>query len=308
VGFCSGDGVRYFASIPAVLERQENAVTDASVGPRPQVQRAATLSDQVFRRLEDDILNCRLVPGSKLRQKELGATYGTAGSAVREALSQLASMGLVVAEPQRGFRVADASIDDLIDLTMSRIWVESIALRSAMSNGGREWEASIIAAVHMLGEEQPKRIVTGARPARSTDPVDDDWRVLHQSFHNALVGACGLKSLLNYRSKLIVLSDRYRRLSSIVPSDRNVAEEHDALAQAVLARDADRAVELIEAHFLETAARVLAGSSNFKGNLSETMERLRLQIRAGDGRSGKLNGGRSQSPAGKPRAAPRQRR
>jgi DNA-binding GntR family transcriptional regulator len=59
-----------------------------------------------------------------------------------------------------------------------------------------------------------------ARPARSTDPLDDDWRLLHQSFHNALVGACGLKSLLNYRSKLIVLSDHYRRLSSIVPSDR----------------------------------------------------------------------------------------
>jgi GntR family carbon starvation induced transcriptional regulator len=282
-------------------------VTDASVGPRPQVHRTATLSDQVFRRLEDDILNCRLVPGSKLRQKELGATYGTAGSAVREALSQLASMGLVVAEPQRGFRVADASIDDLLDLTMSRIWVESIALRSAMSNGGRDWEASIIAAVHMLGEEQPKRIVSGSRSALSTDPVDDDWRVLHQSFHDALVGACGLKSLLNYRRKLIVLSDRYRRLSSIVPSERNVAEEHNALAKAVLARDADRAVGLVEAHFLETAARVLAGSSNFKGNLAETMERLRLQIRAGDGRSRKLNGGGSQYAAGKTRAGRRQR-
>ena len=282
-------------------------MSDTFVVPRPQVQRTATLSDQVFRRLEDDILNCRLVPGSKLRQKELGALYGTAGSAVREALSQLASMGLVVAEPQRGFRVADASIDDLIDLTMTRIWVESIVLRSAMSAGARDWEASIIAAVHMLGEEQPKRIVRDARPALPTDPVDDNWRVLHQGFHDALVGACGLKSLLNYRSKLIVLSDRYRRLSSIVPADRNVAEEHQALAQAVLARDADRAVELIESHFLETAARVLAGSSNFKGNLSQTMERLRRQVRAGDGRSEKLNGGRSQSVTGKQRTRLRKR-
>ena len=286
-------------------------MTDSSLGPRPQVQRTATLSDQVFRKLEDDILNCRLVPGSKLRQKELGATYGTAGSAVREALSQLASMGLVVAEPQRGFRVADASIDDLIDLTMSRVWVESIALRSAISNGGRDWEASIIAAVHVLGEEQPKRIVRGARPGVLTDPVDDGWRVLHQRFHNALVGACELKSLLGYRGKLIVLSDRYRRLSSIVPSDRDVAEEHDALAQAVLGRDADRAVELIEAHFLETAARVLAGSSNFEGNLSETMERLRLQVRAGDGRSGarrrKPGGVRSRSAISKPRGIGKRR-
>ena len=78
---------------------------------------------------------------------------------------------------------------------------------------------------------------------------------------------------------------------------RDVAAEHEALAQAVLARDADRAVELIEAHFLETAARVLAGSSSFKGNLSETMERLRMQVRAGDGRwSGKLNGSQADNP------------
>jgi GntR family carbon starvation induced transcriptional regulator len=269
----------------AVLERKENGVSDLSVALRPQVHGAPTLSDQVFRRLEDDILNCRLVPGSKLRQKELSATYGTAGSAVREALSQLTSIGLVVAAPQRGFRVADASIDDLIDLTVSRIWVESIALRSAMANGGRDWEASIIAAAHMLGEEQPKRSVKGARPALPTDPDHDDWRLLHQNFHDALVGACGNTSLLDYRSKLIRLSDRYRRLSSLVASDRDVAAEHAALTQAVLARDAERAVELVERHFLETAARVLAGSIDFKGNLSDTMERLRAQVRAGDGRS-----------------------
>src|SRR4051812_31938865 len=90
---------------------------------------------------------------------------------------------------------------------------------------------------------------------------------------------------LNPRSKLIRLSDRYRRLSSLVASDRDVAAEHTALTQAVLARDAERAVELVERHFLETAARVLAGSIDFKGNLSDTMERLRAQVRAGDGRS-----------------------
>jgi len=289
-------------------------VTDASVAAshkaRPRESRpSATLADHVYGRLVEDILSCRLAPGSKLRQKELSAAYGTAGSAVREALSQLASMGLVIAEPQRGFRVADTSIEDLIDLTLSRIWVESIALRSAMARGGRDWEADIIAAAHMLGAEQPRRKVRGTRTAKPTDPVDDDWRVLHQRFHDALVSACGLGSLMAYRKQLLSLNDRYRRMSSVVPSNRDVAAEHEALKRAVLARDAEQAVELIEAHFLETATRVLAGSSNFKGNLSEAVERLRMQVRAGDGRwSGQLNGSKADVLAGKARAARRRRR
>jgi DNA-binding GntR family transcriptional regulator len=289
-------------------------VTDASVeaghkAKQTESRQSVTLADHVYRRLVEDILSCRLAPGSRLRQKELSATYGTAGSAVREALSQLASMGLVVAEPQRGFRVADTSVEDLVDLTLTRIWVESIALRSAIARGGREWEADVIAAAHMLGAEQPRRKVRGARAAKPTDPVDDDWRVLHQRFHDALVSACGLTNLMAYRKKLLSLNDRYRRLSSAMPSNRDVAAEHDALTRAVLARDADRAVELIEAHFLETTARVLAGSSSFKGNLSETMERLRMQVRAGDGRwSGQLNGRQADILAGKGRAAHSRRR
>jgi DNA-binding GntR family transcriptional regulator len=293
---------------------QENAVTDASVeashkAKQRESRQSATLADHVYGRLVEDILSCRLAPGSKLRQKELSAAYGTAGSAVREALSQLASMGLVVAEPQRGFRVADTSIEDLIDLTLSRIWVESIALRSAIARGGRDWEAEIIAAAHMLGAEQPRRKVRGTRTAKFTDPVDDDWRILHQRFHDALVSACGLTSLMTYRRTLLSLNDRYRRMSSIVPSNRDVAAEHAALTRAVLARDADRAVELIEAHFLETAARVLAGSSSFKGNLSESMEHLRKQVRAGDGRwSGQINGSQAEIRAGKVGAARGRRR
>jgi len=162
--------------------------------------------------------------------------------------------------------------------------VEAIALRSAIAHGGRDWEADIIAAAHMLGDEQPKRKVNGSRAAGPTDTVDEQWRGYHQRFHDTLVAACGLTSLMNYRNTLISLNDRYRRLSSMVPSARDVAAEHRALTEAVLKRDADRAVVIVEEHFLETATRVLAGSSNFKGKLSETINKLRTDIRAGDGR------------------------
>ena len=174
-----------------------------------------TLANQVFRRLQGDILSGRFAPGTKLRQKDLGDDYGTSGSAIREALTQLVSIGLVVAEPQRGFRVAEASIANLMDLTKSRCWVEAIALRSAIARGGRDWEAAIVAAAHMLGREQPKR---GAK-AKSSEPfdtIDSQWRQDHQNYHDTLISACDLTSLLTYRRNLIQLNERYRRLSSLI--------------------------------------------------------------------------------------------
>ena len=248
-----------------------------------------TLAGQVVRQLQGDILSGRFAPGTKLRQKDLCDLYGTSGSAVREALMQLASVGLVVAEPQRGFRVAQASISDLMDLTKTRCWVEAIALRSAIAKGGRDWEAAIVAAAHLLGKDQPRRLPK-ASSSDAIDAVDNQWRRDHQHFHDTLISACDLSNLLSYRKNLIQLNERYRRLSSLVQSGRDVANEHDALTRAVLARNADLAVELVQSHFLETTARVLAGTSTFQGSISDVIGRLRAEIRQGDGGAGALSG------------------
>ena len=84
----------------------------------------------------------------------------------------------------------------------------------------------------------------GRGPLFPPIPVDDDWRVLHQKFHDALVGACGLKSLLDYREQIDLAQRPLSQAFFDRASDRDVAAEHAALTQAVLARDADRAVEL----------------------------------------------------------------
>ncbi|WZB63375.1 GntR family transcriptional regulator [Achromobacter xylosoxidans] len=56
-----------------------------------------------------DIISGHLPPGGRLRIKELCERYGSGAIPLREALSRLATSGFVVAEDQRGFRVADVS-------------------------------------------------------------------------------------------------------------------------------------------------------------------------------------------------------
>ncbi len=176
---------------------------------------------------------------------------------MREALSRLGAEGLVVAEPQRGFTAAPVSKTELVDLTSTRIELEQACLRRAIEHGGVEWEVNIIAAIHRLSRT-PERL--------EGDPsvVNEDWAAAHKAFHTALVAACDSPWRLRLRALLYDQSERYRRLSvSATRQARDLAAEHQALRDAVLARKTETALQLIRDHLLTTSERVLLLTHEF---------------------------------------------
>src|SRR5271166_5482573 len=113
---------------------------------------AKTQSDRMFDRLQADILSCRLIPGSKLRINEIAGSSDASLGAVREALSRLSAEGLVIAESQKGYRVAPLSAEELLDITDARVEIERIALSRSIARGDLEWETNIVAAWHRLSK------------------------------------------------------------------------------------------------------------------------------------------------------------
>jgi DNA-binding GntR family transcriptional regulator len=215
---------------------------------------AKTLAEATFREIHADIINCELPPGDWLRFDALRQRYGVSVSPLREALSRLTSMGFVTSVGQRGFRVAEVSADDLVDLTKARIWAEVSALRSAICVGDRNWEANILASAHRLGDRP------NFRKSGKSYVLDEDWETDHREFHTALVAACPIKRLMAYRIQLFDESNRYRRLAvNRNPPNRDVSAEHKALVDAALARDLDRASILMENHLLATTRRAIEG-------------------------------------------------
>jgi DNA-binding GntR family transcriptional regulator len=211
---------------------------------------SANLTQGAYLGLRADLLACRILPGSRLKIQELCARFSVSPGAIREALSRLTSEGLVVAEPQRGFRAAPISAADLVDLTRARVEIDGLCLRRAIACGDVQWEARLVAATHRLART-PERVPDD--PARS----NDDWAVAHAAFHLALVDGCGSPWLLHLHGLLYAQSERYRRLSvPFAASGRNVNEEHQAIVNATLARDSEVAVQLLAAH-LETTTRIL---------------------------------------------------
>lgn len=230
--------------------------TDPESGNNNGNGRISTRASSVYDRLQTDILTGKLKPGQKLRLKDLIEEYDTGNSPLREALNRLSANGMVVREENRGFRVPPASADELMEITRTRCWLEEIALRESIKNGDSEWEERIVLAYHWL-----------ARAARSNKEADKstspEWEEHHREFHLALISACDSSILIDFCSELHQRSFRYRNLAEVVEyRDRHELEEHEELQKAVLAHDADKAVELLRKHYTVTS-QILVESGRF---------------------------------------------
>lgn len=217
----------------------------------PEVRTSKTQGDQAYQSLRADILACRLTPGVKLKISDLAVALNLSLGSIREALSRLAAEGWLIAEPQKGYRVAPISRNDLISLTKARIEIETLCLKDAADNGGIEWESRILSTFHTL-RHLPERNLD------DRDRLDDDWSTAHSDFHDAILATCSNPWLLRMRRMLFAQSERYRRLS--VPLrhiDRDVNQEHHDLMKAILARDITLATSLLARHFETTTDIVL---------------------------------------------------
>lgn len=209
-----------------------------------------SLTEEVYEALRADVLSCRVPPGERLKISQICSARSFSLGAVREALARLTSEGLVVAESHKGYRAAPVSIEDLQDLTSTRVDVEAACLRRAIQHGDVEWETGIVAAFHRLFR-------TPERAHGDVDRLSDEWASAHKEFHLALASACDSAWRLRLRALLYDQTERYRRLS--VPAahqKRNLQAEHRAIMEATLARNSEKAVDLIERHFSVTSALV----------------------------------------------------
>jgi GntR family carbon starvation induced transcriptional regulator len=218
---------------------------DGGLGGQP-----ASLASRTYDQLRREIVAGHISPGARLGVEALSRRLGVGASAIREALSRLSTERFAFYEEQKGFRAAPVSRDDLLELMWTRSHLNGIALRESISRGDATWEETIVLALHRLNK-------TSAQPNPAGDP-HSDYERLHRAFHLSLIGACGSRWLLYFCEVLFDYSERYRNL---VPAElrrpRDEAAEHREIMDAVISRDADRAVLLLEKHIERTAADVL---------------------------------------------------
>jgi DNA-binding GntR family transcriptional regulator len=209
---------------------------------------AQTLSAEVYCSLRGAILAGEYAPGERLLPADLQQRYGAKPGVIREALARLAAEGLVTLEPNRGFRVMDVSRRSIEELLELRRINEGAALRLSVERRDPNQEASVLAAMAQLRSAQQ-----GTERARA-----------HRAFHRSLLDACPNQRLLSLCASLFESSELYRHWAAAAlrrsahVGGRQQDVEHQAILDAVLAGDADRAVQLHFQHLQRTVELALA--------------------------------------------------
>ncbi len=211
-----------------------------------------TLIEQTYARLRDDIIEGRLPPDEKLRVEHLRRRYGVGAGTLREAITRLVSDALVVAEGQRGFRVAPIALEDLVDLTELRVHIEIDALRQSIRKGDDGWRACVREVFAELSTYEP------IQPAHRLE-----WERLNTRFHETLIAAHASPWTLKLLRMLARHGERYRRYAIGLPgSARDVHAEHTEIVEAALAGKEARAALALEAHIRATTESLVKAQAD----------------------------------------------
>jgi DNA-binding GntR family transcriptional regulator len=161
--------------------------------------------------------------------------YDVGLTPLREALFKLSSDGLVATTSRRGFQVSRLSLSELDEVTRLRQMLERVAILESVARGDDAWEGRVVHTYHRFSK---------------LEEASPEWMVWHRGFHNALVSACDSPILHRFRQDLFDLAIRYRGLSRRIAADRrNHREEHRLMMEACIARDGEKAADLVTSHF-----------------------------------------------------------
>ena len=201
--------------------------------PAPRNGRAT--EERMFSAIVDAILDQRLAPGTKLKERELGEIFGASRASVRTVLGRLGHSLLVELRPNRGAIIANPSVQETRDLLEARRMLESaLVQRLARTLGAKD-----IAAL--------RRFVAEEKRAYDRGNLKKGKR-LSIRFHKLLSEAAGNATLDRFMEHLIcrtpLLSLAHRGARPAYCG----ADEHREIVDALARRDPALAARRIASH------------------------------------------------------------
>lgn len=207
---------------------------------------AADARLDLTQQLRDAILNGEFAPHQRLIEADLSERYSASRAAVRTALLNLTSEGLVERVPNRGARVRAISVDEAVEIVEVRIGLETLCARKAAENL-TDADAD---GLRRLRSDIEDAVASGNLVEYARLNQDLDRRIRELSHH---VTATRLLERLRAQS-----ARHQFRLAFHPGRASQSAPEHIAIIDAVLARDPNAAEAATRTH-LEGIVGVLRG-------------------------------------------------
>lgn len=200
-----------------------------------QEHRTVSLADQVFDRLESEILSGTYAQGEILTELRLSDELGVSRTPIREALRRL-EQEHIIEFTGKGILVLGITFDDLRDIYDIRSLVEPMAAAAAAKNSNPENITDLRDALDLqeyyVSRHNPEQI-----------------KYMDSKFHEQVYKLSGSRVLYDTLLPLHNKVQKYRRasVSSNSRAEQSL-EEHRSIFKAVEANDAAAAAEAMKLH------------------------------------------------------------
>ncbi|RXH02472.1 GntR family transcriptional regulator [Bradyrhizobium zhanjiangense] len=195
-----------------------------------------TLAESLRQKLEGAIAAGHLEPGSRLDEQEIAQRFGVSRTPVREAFRLMAANNLVELRGRQGATVRSIKAQALIEMFQVMAELEGLCARLAARRVSQAWGAEI-------GEIHQRLVAAG-----ETGDIDVFYDI-NQEFHEAIYEASRNSFLADQTRKLRNQVAAYRRRVTRMPNRiADTVREHEAIMQAILAHDPERAHSAMRDH------------------------------------------------------------
>ena len=208
--------------------------------------RTASLADQVFEKLENDIIHGVYARGEILTELKLVEQLGVSRTPIREALRRLEQERLIE-DTGKGSKVLGITEEDLQDIMNIRERIEGLAAYYAAKNINAEGLRELTHIVDL------QEFYFSKHDKEHLRQVDDE-------FHDMICALSGRSVIADTLIPLMRKTRRYRRVA-IDDWERTTKtmNEHRQMFEAIASGNADLAQELATAHIVEAKRHLIEG-------------------------------------------------
>ena len=208
--------------------------------------KSTSLADQVFDKLENDIIQGVYPRGELLTELKLVEQLGVSRTPIREALRRLEQERLIE-DTGKGSRVLGITKEDLEDIMNIRERIEGLAAYYAtvnMTDDGLKELTHIVDLQEFYFSKQDK----------------EHLRQVDDAFHDMI---CELSRRSVISDTLIPLMRKTRRYRRVAIDNwertTNTMNEHKAIFHAIVSGNAEQAQELVTKHIINAKRHLLEG-------------------------------------------------
>ena len=213
----------------------------------PVTQRPESLALTVYNTIRQSIIDGVLPAGMRVTEAGLAKHLGVSKTPVREALLRLKEIGLIEGDGVMNGRIIVPSVEQTRDAYEVREALETKSAQLAAERGDR--------ALLLAARREAERTVVAAEQRD-----DVTYRAADEAFHGLIARASGNARLARLidDTNAMVSTLRQRDLPGVEASPL-CAHQHMRISDALLAGNADEAVQLMREHVRHVATEVLAG-------------------------------------------------